>query len=388
VRVALPVDEREARRIQAHRAIGAVADRDAHGHGVADGRHLAEIEPRPHGIERLHEHLQPALLRRHHFVGLLHERLEAVAEGPAELVVTRDESLLDRLQHRAAGRAADHDARAARLSVRTRLRALDHARLLHRRLDEPRDRVAEGHHGSMRDLRGAIAREPGAFDRVLRRWRAADQQEDHGEEDPAHRRLWYIESAVIVHTLGHSTLALDAFLERLAGHGIAGIADVRRFPMSRRHPHFAREALAQALDGGGVAYDWLPELGGRRNARPDSPNVGWRVEGFRGYADHMESAEFASGLERLLALAAHRPTAVLCAEAVPWRCHRQLLADALVVRGVEVRHVTGPAAAQVHRLTPFARVDGTRLVYDGATQQSLPGVATAPSGGRSAGRRT
>jgi len=178
---------------------------------------------------------------------------------------------------------------------------------------------------------------------------------------------------VTVYTLGHSTLDLDAFLTLLARHGIAGIADVRRFPASRRHPHFGREALAASLAAAGVAYDWLPALGGRRPAHAGSPHVGWRVEAFRGYADHMESAEFADGLARLLVLAAARPTAIMCAEAVPWRCHRQLVADALVARGIEVRHVIG-AAANPHRLTAFARVDGDRVVYDRTTQVRLPGT--------------
>ena len=176
-----------------------------------------------------------------------------------------------------------------------------------------------------------------------------------------------------VYTLGHSTLDLDAFLTLLARHGIAGIADVRRFPASRRHPHFGREALAASLAAAGVAYDWLPALGGRRPAHAGSPHVGWRVEAFRGYADHMESAEFADGLARLLVLAAARPTAIMCAEAVPWRCHRQLVADALVARGVDVRHVVG-AAENLHRLTAFARVDGARVVYDRTAQARLPGT--------------
>ena len=185
--------------------------------------------------------------------------------------------------------------------------------------------------------------------------------------------VWYIGLAVIVYTLGHSTLAFDEFHHLLERHGIAGIADVRRFPASRRHPHFTREALAAALDAAGVAYEWLPALGGRRAVRPGSPHAAWRVEGFRGYADHMESPEFADGLARLLVVAAERPTAVMCAEALPWRCHRQLLADALVVRGIEVRHVMG-ATAEPHRLTAFARVDGERIVYDGATVSRLPGL--------------
>jgi uncharacterized protein (DUF488 family) len=178
---------------------------------------------------------------------------------------------------------------------------------------------------------------------------------------------------VTVYTLGHSTLDLDAFLALLARHGIGGIADVRRFPASRRHPHFGREALAASLAAAGVAYEWLPALGGRRPAHAGSPHVGWRVDAFRGYADHMESAEFAGGLARLLELAAARPTAIMCAEAVPWRCHRQLVADALVARGIEVRDVVG-AAEKPHRLTAFARIEGDRIVYDGGGQARLPGT--------------
>ena len=179
---------------------------------------------------------------------------------------------------------------------------------------------------------------------------------------------------MIVYTLGHSTLDAAAFLRLVAAHGIEGIADVRRFPASRRHPHFGREALAAALAGAGIAYDWIPELGGRRTPRPDSPNVGWRVEGFRGYADHMATEEFARGLARLVELAGARRSAIMCAEAVPWRCHRRLIADALVARGIEVRHVTGPTAADSHTPTPFARFDGEHIVYDGAPQSRLPGV--------------
>jgi uncharacterized protein (DUF488 family) len=113
-----------------------------------------------------------------------------------------------------------------------------------------------------------------------------------------------------------------------------------------------------------VRYDWLPALGGRRAARPDSPHVAWRQPGFRGYADHMETAEFQGGLATLLALAAERPTAILCAESVPWRCHRQLIADALVARDVAVRHVLDAGAARPHALSRLARLEGDRIVYD------------------------
>jgi len=169
---------------------------------------------------------------------------------------------------------------------------------------------------------------------------------------------------VVVHTLGHSTLALEDFLALLRAHGIAGIADVRRYPASRRHPHFGREPLAQALADAGIAYEWLPELGGRRSTRPDSPHVGWRNAAFRGYADHMDTAEFRAGIARLLDLAHERPTAIMCAEAVPWRCHRQLISDALVARGGAVRHALGPRSTSEHALTAFARVADERVVYD------------------------
>lgn len=172
-------------------------------------------------------------------------------------------------------------------------------------------------------------------------------------------------SRVIVYTVGHSTLPLAQFLLLVRGHGIGGIADVRRYPASRRHPHFAREALADALARTGLAYAWLEALGGRRQGRADSPHLAWRNDAFRAYADHMETDEFRSGLARLLTLAEARATVVLCAEAMPWRCHRQLVADALVARGLEVRHLLGSGPAEPHRLTPFARLDGERVVYDG-----------------------
>jgi uncharacterized protein (DUF488 family) len=226
----------------------------------------------------------------------------------------------------------------------------------------------------MRHTGCAIAGQTGTLDRELRRRRTAEEHEHRHERDPPHIAFCYIGAAVIVYTLGHSTLDVAALLALLAAHGIAGIADVRRFPASRRHPHFSAEQLAPVLAEAGVRYDWLPALGGRRTPRPDSPHVGWRVPGFRGYADHMESAEFADGLDRLLGLAADRPTAVMCAEALQWRCHRRLVADALVVRGVEVRHVLGPTKVEPHVLTEFARVVGTRLVYDAVPQPRLPGV--------------
>jgi uncharacterized protein (DUF488 family) len=169
---------------------------------------------------------------------------------------------------------------------------------------------------------------------------------------------------VTVYTLGHSTRTADELIDLLRRHDIRGVADVRRYPASRRHPQFARDALQQTLPAAGVRYDWLPALGGRRPVRPDSRHVAWREAGFSGYADHMETAEFAEGLAVLLELAAERPTAIMCAEAVPWRCHRQLIADALVTRGLAVMHVIDGGPARPHTLSRLARVDGDRIVYD------------------------
>jgi uncharacterized protein (DUF488 family) len=152
----------------------------------------------------------------------------------------------------------------------------------------------------------------------------------------------------------------------LAEHGVRTLVDVRRYPASRRHPQFSREALAAALTAANVEYVHEPDLGGRRAARPDSQHTAWRVEAFRGYADHMESPEFAAALERLTRRAAGTPTAILCAEAVPWRCHRRLISDALVARGVEVLHILSPGRAEPHELDPNARVlPGGRLLYAG-----------------------
>ena len=180
---------------------------------------------------------------------------------------------------------------------------------------------------------------------------------------------------MVVHTLGHSTLTLEDFLGLLEAHALDVIADVRRFPASRRHPHFAREPLATVLAARGIDYSWLVSLGGRRDPRPDSPHVAWRNAAFGGYADHMDGTEFREGLDALLGLAEGRRAGVMCAEAVPWRCHRQLIADALVVRGVEVRHITGHGGAEPHRLTPFARVEGDRIVYD----RGVPGTLASRS---------
>ena len=161
-------------------------------------------------------------------------------------------------------------------------------------------------------------------------------------------------------TIGHSTRTADEFVALLRGVDITGLADVRTIPKSRRHPHFAREALAERLAREGVAYRHFPALGGLRKPRADSPNGAWRNLSFRGYADHMQSPEFANAIAELLRFADERRVAVMCAEAVWWQCHRMLISDALVARHVEVQHIVGPrgrTAVQPHRLTPFAHIE-------------------------------
>lgn len=168
-----------------------------------------------------------------------------------------------------------------------------------------------------------------------------------------------------VYTIGHSTRTLDAFLALLHAHQISQLADVRTVPKSRRHPHFAGEALAQTLPEAGIAYRHLAALGGLRKPRKDSRNTAWRHESFRGYADHMETPAFQRALDDLIAWSGAQPTVVMCAEAVWWRCHRQLIADALVARAVEVRHIMSAGPAPPHALTAFARIDDGRVTYPG-----------------------
>lgn len=140
--------------------------------------------------------------------------------------------------------------------------------------------------------------------------------------------------------------------------------DVRRYPASRKWPHFDAASLASSLPAAGIDYVGMPELGGRRKARPDSPHVAWRTEPFRGYADYMDTPEFAAALEKAMALARDRPTAVMCAEALPWRCHRSVLADAFLARGWGVSEILNEKAARPHALPAFARLEGERVVYD------------------------
>jgi|SRR5580765_5327320 uncharacterized protein (DUF488 family) len=172
-------------------------------------------------------------------------------------------------------------------------------------------------------------------------------------------------------TVGHSVLPIAEFLDLLNAHQVAQLADVRTLPRSRRHPHFSSDALAASLGAAGIAYRHMPGLGGLRKPRRDSRNLAWRVEGFRGYADYMETPAFEQALDELVDWSGTAPTAVMCAESVWWRCHRQLIADALVARAVEVRHILSKTSAPVHSLTAFARLNGGRRVtYPGLAARS------------------
>ncbi len=166
-----------------------------------------------------------------------------------------------------------------------------------------------------------------------------------------------------IYTIGHSTQSFDHFLELLKAHGIETVVDVRTVPGSRRAPQFNRENLIKALAGADIGYLHLKGLGGWRKPRKDSINTAWKNDSFRGFADYMQTDEFEQSLQELLALAKEKRIAIMCAEAVPWRCHRSLIADALTVRGYEVKHISSPTHATPHKLTNFAKVKGKELTY-------------------------
>lgn len=172
-----------------------------------------------------------------------------------------------------------------------------------------------------------------------------------------------------VWTLGHSTRPLTDFLELLGRFRIEAVADVRRFPGSRRHPQYGAPALEKSLAACDVEYRWLPDLGGRRQPRPDSPHTAWRNASFRGYADHMDSAEFGHALDELIELARRRRTAIMCAELLWWRCHRALIADVLRVRGFEVLHILDDSPPVEHPFTPAARIVDGKLSYSAAPSE-------------------
>jgi uncharacterized protein (DUF488 family) len=171
----------------------------------------------------------------------------------------------------------------------------------------------------------------------------------------------------VIWTLGHSTRSIEDFLGLLTAHGIQRLVDIRTIPQSRRHPHFGQVSLARSLETAGLGYTHIRGLGGLRRPRPDSINTAWRHPAFRGYADHMQTAAFGEALDELIALGSRERVAIMCAEAVPWRCHRQLVADALVARGVEAREIESAMRTRTHELTAWARVQGGRVTYPGVT---------------------
>jgi hypothetical protein len=181
-----------------------------------------------------------------------------------------------------------------------------------------------------------------------------------------------LEHPQAVFTIGHSTRELAEFIRLLQAHSVTKIADVRTVPRSRHNPQFNRETLPDALKTAGIGYVHLPGLGGLRHARADSPNMAWRNASFRGYADYMQTDEFTKNMESLTDLAKEEHIAPMCAEAVPWRCHRSLIADALTVRGITVEHIMSIAHRQPHTLTPWARVEGRRITYPAETLPANP----------------
>jgi uncharacterized protein (DUF488 family) len=171
------------------------------------------------------------------------------------------------------------------------------------------------------------------------------------------------DSAQTILTIGHSTHTLEEFVAMLKAHGVAQLVDVRTIPKSRRVPQFNSESLAETLPASGIAYVHMKSLGGLRHARKDSINTGWRNASFRGYADYMATKDFQQGTDKLLELARAKRTALMCAEAVPWRCHRSLIGDALLIRGVRVEDIMSTTSTREHQLTPFAKISGLEITY-------------------------
>jgi uncharacterized protein (DUF488 family) len=190
------------------------------------------------------------------------------------------------------------------------------------------------------------------------------------------------EPSPLVMTIGHSTHTIEEFIGLLQAHGATCVVDVRTVPRSWHNPQFNRALLPGSLTKAGLGYVHLPELGGLRHARRDSPNVGWRNASFRGYADYMQTPEFEKALDKLIELANQDRIALMCAEAVPWRCHRSLIADALSVRGIRTEDIMSLTRRQIHSLTPFAKVRGTAITYpaeaSGSTQKKPPVKRSRP----------
>lgn len=172
-----------------------------------------------------------------------------------------------------------------------------------------------------------------------------------------------INSQITIHTIGHSTRTLPEFITILRAYNVTLVVDVRRIPRSRHNPQFNKETLPDSLKSEGINYIHMPEIGGLRRPKPDSINTAWRNKSFRGYADYMQMKEFTENLLNLIALARESCVTVMCAEALPWRCHRSLLADTLVVRNVKVQHIISKDSCIDHKLSEWAHVEGTKITY-------------------------
>jgi uncharacterized protein (DUF488 family) len=175
----------------------------------------------------------------------------------------------------------------------------------------------------------------------------------------------------VVFTIGHSTRSIQEFIRLLKAHGVERVIDVRAIPRSRHNPQFNRDRLSPALHRARIHYRHLPGLGGLRRPRPDSTNLGWRNASFRGYADYMQTSTFTKNLDRCIEFARWEQVVLMCAEAVPWRCHRSLIADALLVRGIKVSEITSGVRTRPHSLTPWARRHGTQLTYPPAVSRAI-----------------
>jgi uncharacterized protein (DUF488 family) len=180
-----------------------------------------------------------------------------------------------------------------------------------------------------------------------------------------------------IFTIGHSTRPLDEFMALLKAHGVEQLVDVRTIPRSRHNPQFNRDTLPAVLRNARIDYRHMKGLGGLRHPQKDSSNAGWRNSSFRGFADYMQTTEFEINLKKLIELAKKKQVVIMCAEAVPWRCHRSLVADALTIRDIHVEHITSRTHRQPHKLTPFARVEGKRIVYPSTETPDLPSLRDA-----------
>jgi len=189
------------------------------------------------------------------------------------------------------------------------------------------------------------------------------QKTGNKKKDHLSKEAEEAERPPLVLTIGHSTRSLDDFVDLLKTHGVEKVIDVRTVPRSRHNPQFNLDTLPETLKSARIGYKQMSGLGGLRHPLCDSPNTGWRNSSFRGFADYMQTEEFEKNLEKLIDFGSRKRICLMCAEAVPWRCHRSLIADALQVRSIAVGHIMSKSQPQPHRLTPFARVDGTRITY-------------------------